>query len=95
MKNKEPKINEVLVNTWESIKMLEQQYIDSLTESDFEHPKTRKIINFVLGLGDYQKTILILFMEYGSYRKVAEETNVSHLKIFKDIKKLKKQIKCL
>lgn len=95
MKNEKGKINEILTNTWESIEMLQQQYIDSLTESDFEHPKTRKIINFVLDLGDYHKTIMILFMEYASYRKVAEETNVSHLKIFKDIKKLKKQIKCL
>lgn len=85
-------INDKLSNTHHPIEMIEQQYVDDLNIFDI---KLKKYIKHILSLDDYYKNIMLLFMEYGSYRKVAEETNVSHVTMTKDIKKIKNELLCI
>lgn len=92
MKNK---INAELIHSEETYLMIEQQYIDDLRLGNIKNSRNEKILNYILGLDEFKKGILILYFEYNSYRKVADETNVSYYKVFNDIKKLKKELLCL
>lgn len=88
-------INKELTNTWESLKMIEQQYLDDLRLDKFLTERNTNIIKYILTLPIYEKTIMILYMEYESIRKVAEETTLSYFSIYKIINKIKEEVKCL
>ena len=45
-------------------------------------------------LDDIDKTILILYMELGSLRKVGEELGVSHTLIYKNIIRIREKFNC-
>lgn len=66
-------IKPVLINTWESIEMLRAQY-----EEQFNDERLEKIRNYYNNMNSYERDILVLYSEYNSYRKVAEETYCSY-----------------
>lgn len=63
-----------LTNTWETIEMLRVQY-KSLA---FKNDKLDKFHTYYKNMNEFERDILVLYAEYGSYRKVAEETYCSH-----------------
>lgn len=68
------KIRPQLTNTWETIEMLRAQYESLAIKND----KLDKFYIYYKAMNDFERDILVLYAEYGSYRKVAEETYCSH-----------------
>ena len=53
--------------------MLREQY-----KEEFKHHKLEKIRNYFDSMNEYERDVLILYSEYASYRKVADETYCSY-----------------
>lgn len=69
-------INEhIVIGTWESFDNIMAQYYDGL---DIYDERTDKILNYLNTIDDVNRKIFLLFAEFGSYRKVAIQTNRSH-----------------
>lgn len=89
-KRKERFINEILTYTWECYDKIEEQYI----EDNFEY---NYLIDYLLTLNKFDRMVFILYCEYNSIQKVANETNIGkniiHLKINEIKEELKKIIK--
>ena len=74
MINKE--IKNPLINTWESLKDLEKDYY--LEVVNFKDNRLNKFEEYYKNMDSFERAILVLYAEYKSYRKVAEETEHSH-----------------
>jgi len=83
-------LNNKLKHTHHTIQMLEQQYIDDLDL--FNDDRSFYYMKRILELEEFEKQIMILFLEYGSYRMVSDETTYSHVTITKKIKEIKEKI---
>lgn len=83
-------VHSTLINTWETYDNIEKQYIDSDNDLCEE---SRKIMNYINGLEEFNKKVFILYTEYNSYRKVADETNRSKDVIMQIIRELQQDIK--
>ena len=84
-----------LKHTWETLGKLVEGYQDALLKST--NPDMEIILEYFLNMNEYERYILVLYSEYESYRKVADETYCSHqmIKLImsvirQDIAKLKK-----
>lgn len=86
------KLNDNLKNTWESMDMLRRDYLDAINDCT---PKSAKMIQYILGLPEFERDIFILYCEYNSLRDVAEETNRGYGTIASIIKRIKEDLKCL
>ena len=71
--------------------MLWQQYIDDLNE--FENEKMIEVINYLLKLDDFEKTLWLIQCEYDNYRLTVEETNISLTAAYKIIGKIREDLK--
>lgn len=80
-------INPNLKNTWESLHMLRQDYIDYLFKENDTY------IYKLLSLPEIERDIFILYCEYQSVRKVATETNKKFKTISVLIKNIKEKLK--
>ncbi len=66
-------INSPLKWTWESIEDLRKEYESELVDSRLESFHT-----YFKNMDTFERDILVLYSEYGSLRKVADETNFSY-----------------
>lgn len=82
-------VNSELVNTWESLDKIEEQYINSDIEISEE---SSLIIDYINTLPEFDRKIFYLYTEYLSYRKVAEETNVGKDIIRRTLLEIQKDI---
>lgn len=62
-----------LNNTWEELEKITEQYAEQ-----FNHPKFEKFNEYFMNMDVFERSILVLYAEYDSYRKVAEETYCSY-----------------
>jgi len=65
------------------------QYYDDL---DIYDERTERILDYLNSIDQTNKEIFLLFAEFGSYRKVAVQTNRTHSYIGNIIKTIKKDI---
>lgn len=79
----------IVIGSWESFDNIIAQYYDGL---DINDDRTDKILKYLNTLPDVEREIFLLFAEFGSYRKVAVQTNRSHAYIGGIIKKVQKDI---
>lgn len=89
MNVKQGKLNDVLINTWETMEMIEEQYV---TQDAVLRKENSKIVDYINSIPEFERQVFYLYAEYNSYRKVAQETNVGKDYIAKIIKNLKKDI---
>ncbi len=83
-------INEhIVIGTWESFDNIMAQYYDGL---DINDDRTEKVLNYLSTIKDVDRKIFLLFAEFGSYRKVAIQTNRSHAFIGNVVKEIRKNI---
>lgn len=83
-------INEhLIIGTWETFDNIMAQYYDGL---DINDDRTEKVLNYLSTIKDVDRKIFLLFAEFGSYRKVAVQTNRSHAYIGNIIKRVQKDI---
>lgn len=78
--------NEKLKNSWETYQKIEEQF-DELKN------KYQITINYINSLNEFDKKVWIMYCEYNSLRKVADETNVNKNIIDQIIKKIKLDLK--
>lgn len=69
-------IKNPLINTWESLENLEKDYY--LEVVNFTDNRLNKFEEYYKNMDSFERAILVLYAEYKSYRKVAEETEYSH-----------------
>jgi hypothetical protein len=94
MSNKKKRnINEKLIHTWESMEMIEQQYIDNCDYYEELSKKQQELYNYLFNLDYFERMVMFLYAEYGSYRKVADETNIGKDTIATLIGEIKLDIK--
>lgn len=79
----------IVIGSWESFNNIIAQYYDGL---DINDDRTEKVLNYLSTLPDVEREIFLLFAEFGSYRKVAVQTNRSHAYIGTLIKDIRKGI---
>lgn len=79
----------IVIGSWESFDNIIAQYYDGL---DINDDRTDKILKYLNTLPDVEREIFLLFAEFGSYRKVAVQTNRSHASIGGIIKRVQKDI---
>ena len=79
----------LVIGSWETFDNIIAQYYDGL---DIYDERTEKILNYLNELPDIERELFLLFAEFGSYRKVAVQTNRSHAYIGGIIKKVQKDI---
>lgn len=79
----------IVIGSWESFDNIIAQYYDGL---DINDDRTDKILKYLNTLPDVEREIFLLFAEFGSYRKVAVQTNRSHAYIGGIIKRVQKDI---
>jgi hypothetical protein len=92
-KKEEKKVFFPLTYSPDNKQMLWQQYIDHLDE--FENEKMVEVINYLLKLDDFEKTLWLIQCEYNNYRLTTEETNISLTATFKIIKKIREDLKTI
>jgi len=66
-------INSPLKWTWETIEDLRKEYEDELNDSRLVFFQS-----YFKKMDPFERDILVLYSEYGSLRKVADETNFSY-----------------
>lgn len=70
-------INNPLINTWETLDKLREDYFNEINK--FTNPAFQdKFRQYFLNMDKFERDILVLYAEYDSYRKVAEEVGCSH-----------------
>lgn len=83
-------INEhIVIGSWESFDNIIAQYYDGL---DINDERTTKVLDYLSTINDTDRKIFLLFAEFGSYRKVAVQTNRSHAYIGTLVKNIRKDI---
>jgi len=78
-----------MIGTWEKFDDIISQFYDGF---NIHNENTDKILNYLNKLDETDRNIFLLFAEFGSYRKVAIQTNRSHTYIGKLIKDIKNEI---
>lgn len=63
---------------------------DIMCEEDERSSRVKEIIDTKLSLAD--KTVILLYAEYQSYRKLGQRLGVSHMTIFDEVKRIKQII---
>lgn len=63
---------------------------DCMSEEDPKVARIKEIISTKLSLAD--KTIILLYVDCQSYRKLGKRLGVSHMTVHKDVKRIKKII---
>ena len=86
-------INDTLKNSHHTIEMIVQQFIDDRNMNVFNNKKTEIIIDYIQTLTKTDRYLIYLFVEYGSMRKVAEETDMSHVTVSKKLNNIIKQLR--
>ena len=79
----------LVIGSWESFDNIIAQYYDGL---DIYDERTEKVLKYLNNLPDIERELFLLFAEFGSYRKVAVQTNRSHASIGTIIKRVQKDI---
>ena len=79
----------IVIGSHETFDNIIAQYYDGL---DIYDERTEKILNYLNELPDIERELFLLFAEFGSYRKVAVQTNRSHASIGNIIKRVQKDI---
>lgn len=65
-----------LINTYHTIEMLRADY--ELEMFKFTDDRLNKFKDYYYSMNEFERDIMILYAEYDSYRKVADETYCSH-----------------
>lgn len=101
MKKTIREINNKLIHSNLSLDQLTDKYIDHLINNIMNDDERTSnivshIVRYINNLTEYERGILILYIEYGNQSMVRDETSVkSKVVMFKDIKKIMDDIKCL
>lgn len=66
------KVHKELINTWETYDKIIAQYSD---EDNDLSDECMAMLKYIDSLDEFNRKVFYLYAEYGSYRKVAEETN--------------------
>lgn len=82
-------INDEFVHTWEEYDMIEAQY---LLEDSFLDSREREVVSYIQSLPTFERVVFILYAEYKSLRKVADETTVKKDLIRETIAKIRADI---
>lgn len=69
-------IRPVLVNTYHTMEKLREDYQNEMYK--FNDGRLLKFQKYYDNMNSFERDILILYAEYDSYRKVADETYCSH-----------------
>lgn len=83
------KNNEIVIE----FKKIKEDYVhnpDIMNEEDERTNKIKEIIDTKLSLAD--KTIILLYVDCQSYRKLGQRLGVSHMTIRRDVQRIKKII---
>ena len=78
------------LNNGESIDIITAGYYDGL---DVVDNRTESILNILSTVDEFDRVIFILYCEYNSLRKVAEQTNVGYGTIHNIVKAVREKIK--
>lgn len=79
----------IVIGSFETFDNIIAQYYDGL---DIYDDRTEIILNYLDSIDQTDKEIFLLFAEFGSYRKVAVQTNRTHSYIGNIINRIKKDI---
>lgn len=71
-------------------KLLEQYTLEMV---NFENIKMVKVVNYILTLDDFDRIVYLLYIDYKSYRKVAQETNREYKIIYTIVTNINKDLK--
>ena len=89
MSYKTKNISLVLSNSSESLDSIIAGYYDELDVND---ERTETILSILSSINEFDRCIFILYCEYNSLRKVAEQTNVGYGTIHNIVKKVRETI---
>ena len=89
MSYKTKNISLVLSNSSESLDSIIAGYYDELDVND---ERTETILSILSSINEFDRCIFILYCEYNSLRKVAEQTNVGYGTIHNIVKRVRETI---
>ena len=89
MSYKTKNISLVLSKSSESLDSIIAGYYDELDVND---ERTETILSILSSINEFDRCIFILYCEYNSLRKVAEQTNVGYGTIHNIVKKVRETI---